>query len=262
MAARERHYDVRAVDSHEHRAKVERERRWYTEPAFRAGHPLNARLFYSPERNAFNYIEPRRRLAALLGPVDELLVAPIGRGADLPYLKAVASRITGIDIVPEAVAAIDDPDVDTRVGDMLDLPYPDARFDAVAVSLFFHHYVRQGYGPYVDEIRRVLRPGGVLVALEPSAFHPTWWLSWTLRRIVGDITGAVEDERPIRPAQLVAAIRRAGLVDVRVEAASFPHPRTPVPVARAINRVAPPFTRVPVVKQLAWTFVVRARKPG
>jgi SAM-dependent methyltransferase len=250
------------VEERDHEAKLERERSWYTEPAFRAGHPLNARLFYSRERNAFNYVEARRRLAALLGPVDELLVAPIGGGTDLPYLRPLAARIAGIDIVPEAVEAIADPDVEARVGDMLALPYADESFDAVAVSLFFHHYFRQGYEPYLVEIRRVLRPGGLLVTLEPSALHPGWWLSWALRRVVGNISGAVADERPIRASQLVAAMRMTGFADVQVEAAAFPHPRTPVPLARAINRVAPALVRLPLVKHLAWTFVARARKPG
>jgi hypothetical protein len=57
-------------------------------------------------------------------------------------------------------------------------------------------------------------------------------------------------------------MRMTGFADVQVEAAAFPHPRTPVPLARAINRVAPALVRLPLVKHLAWTFVARARKPG
>ena len=250
------------MDKDSHEAKLEREQQWYAEPGFRADHPLNSRLLYSRERNAFNYREARRRLGALLGPAGDLLIAPVGRGTDLPYLKPLASRIAGIDVAAEAVAGIDDPDVGAVVGDMLALPYEDESFDAVAVSLFFHHYVNQGYDPYLRELRRVLRPGGVLVTLEPSALHPTWWLSWTLRQVVGNVSGTVADERPIRASQLAKAMRRAGFADVHVEAAAFPHPRTPVPLARAINRAAPAFVRIPVVKHLAWTFVARARKPG
>jgi SAM-dependent methyltransferase len=245
-----------------HDAKVERERDWYAEHGFKRDHPLNSRLFFSDDRNAFAYAEARRRMASLLEPVGDLLVAPIGRGRDLPYLKPLAPRVYGIDVSAEAVAEIDDPAVEAQVGDMLDLPYPDESFDAVAVSLFFHHYANEGYDPYVREIARVLRPGGTLVTLEPSSLHPVWWVSWTLRKVVGNVSGTVEDERPIAPGSVVAALRRAGFEDVHLEAAAFSHPRTPLPVARALNAIGRPFARVPGVQQLAWTFVVRATKPA
>lgn len=245
-----------------HDAKVEREREWYADPGFKCDHPLNSRLFYSDSRNAFAYAEARGRMASLLAPVGDLLVAPIGRGRDLPYLKPLARRIHGIDVSAEAVAEIDDPGVDAQVGDMLELPYADESFDAAAVSLFFHHYANEGYDAYVRELARVLRGGGTLVTLEPSALHPVWWISWTLRKVVGNVSGTVEDERPIAPESVVDALRRAGFVDVRLEAAAFAHPRTPVPVARVVNALGRPLARVPGVKQLAWTFVVRATKPG
>jgi SAM-dependent methyltransferase len=245
-----------------HHAKVERERDWYAEHGFRHDHPLNSRLFFSEERNAFAYAAARRRLASLLEPVGDLLIAPIGRGNDLPYLQPLARRLAGIDVSAEAVAFVCDPEIDARVGDMLELPYPDESFDAVAVPLFFHHYVTEGYDPYVREIARVLRPGGVLVTLEPSALHPVWWISWALRRVVGNISGTVEDERPIRAHGLIAAFQRVGFGDLHLEAAAFSHPRTPRPVARAVNCVTRPLARVPGVNQLAWTFVVRATKPA
>lgn len=246
----------------DYRAKLERERRFYTEQGFRHDHPLNSRLFYSRERNAFAYAQARRRVAEVLPRVDSLLVAPIGTGSDLPYVKPLARRISGVDISPEAVAEIVDSDVDARVGDMLQLPYDDETFDAALVSLFFHHYGRQGFDPFLREIRRVLRSGGTFVTLEPSALHPTWWVAWLLRRLVGNISGTVADERPLRPKILVAALDHAGFEQIEVEAAAFPHPRMPVPAARLINGVAPPLVRLPLVKQLAWTFVARARKPG
>lgn len=42
------------------------------------------------------------------------------------------------------------------------LPFPDARFDRVLASLFFHHLVRGGKELALREARRVLRPGGEL----------------------------------------------------------------------------------------------------
>ncbi len=59
--------------------------------------------------------------------------------------------------------------VDSRVGDVQDLPFADDSFDAVAALWMLYHV------PEVDralaEIRRVLRPGGVLVAVTNGDEH-------------------------------------------------------------------------------------------
>jgi ubiquinone/menaquinone biosynthesis C-methylase UbiE len=41
-----------------------------------------------------------------------------------------------------------------------DLPYPDSHFDRVVSSLFFHHLSWEDKGRTVQEIYRILRPGG------------------------------------------------------------------------------------------------------
>lgn len=42
------------------------------------------------------------------------------------------------------------------------LPFEDARFDGVTSSLFFHHLTREAKLAALQEVRRVLAPGGVL----------------------------------------------------------------------------------------------------
>ena len=63
------------------------------------------------------------------------------------------------------------------VADGLGLPFPDACFDVVICSEVLEHI-----GPYesvLEEIRRVLRPGGILAASVPRAWPERicWWLS-------------------------------------------------------------------------------------
>jgi SAM-dependent methyltransferase len=61
------------------------------------------------------------------------------------------------------------PDVDLRVVDLADpLPFPDGAFDDVVASLVLH-YLRD-WGPTLAEVRRVLTPGGRLLA---SVDHPS-----------------------------------------------------------------------------------------
>ncbi|AOS62059.1 class I SAM-dependent methyltransferase [Actinoalloteichus hymeniacidonis] len=60
-------------------------------------------------------------------------------------------------------------DVDLRVHDLAEpLPYADGEFDDVIASLSLHYL--KDWGPTLAELRRVLRPGGRLIA---SVNHPT-----------------------------------------------------------------------------------------
>lgn len=88
-------------------------------------------------------------------------------------------------------------------GDAVDLPICDASVDAVVVMDALHHFPDQGSA--LAEARRVLRPGGVLVAreIDPS----------TLR---GRATVCVEhligfESHFFTPDELAAVLRRAGL---------------------------------------------------
>ena len=53
-------------------------------------------------------------------------------------------------------------DISLDLGMSYELPYPDASFDRVLSSLFFHHLTREGKVRTLEEVRRVLRAGGEL----------------------------------------------------------------------------------------------------
>ncbi len=61
-----------------------------------------------------------------------------------------------------------------------DLPFPDATFDAVACTLALHHVAEEDQRTAVEEMCRVLRPGGRLLIAElhkgPGRWHagPRW----------------------------------------------------------------------------------------
>jgi len=205
--------------------------------------------------------ELERALAGISAP--RVLVAPLGRGEDLPFLRAPGRILSGIDVSPEAMAEVTDGDVDKREGDMADMKcYPDETFDAVVVSLFFHHYVRQGFDPFVREALRVLKPGGALISLEPnSLFPPSWPMRWG-RALFGEVTGQLEDEAPFPPFRLAASLRRSGFAQVRTLGAGLCHNRTPIPIARAFNAVTAPLLGFFPLSHICWMCVFTARKPG
>ena len=92
--------------------------------------------------------------------------------------------VHGVDPSPYLLkhAATDHPALELAQGTLESIPYPDARFDGVAVNFVFHEvppaYLRRG----LAEIARVLRPGGVLALSEPSPLQARRSMGWLVRR--------------------------------------------------------------------------------
>lgn len=188
-----------------------------------------------------------------------MLIAPIGVGGDLPYVKW--GRIVGIDVSFEGLSSLKGRQAEGVLGDISRLPFADRVFRVVLSPLFFHHYVDFGFEPFLLEMYRVLMSNGCMVILEPSSLHPLSILAATIKKRVGNLTGAVEDERPFPPRMLLGALRRCGFEQPRLYGASFTHNRVPVPIARILNVLTKPLLDVPVAKELAWMCLFFAKKP-
>jgi ubiquinone/menaquinone biosynthesis C-methylase UbiE len=52
------------------------------------------------------------------------------------------------------------------------LPFEDATFDLVFVACVFHHIEHSQHIPWLTELRRVTRPGGLLVIFEHNPWNP------------------------------------------------------------------------------------------
>jgi SAM-dependent methyltransferase len=125
----------------------------------------------------------------------------------------------------------------------------------VASFLFFHHLHKVGFAPYLLEFHRILRSGGLLVVLEPSALSPGSAITGLGKKIFGNVSGLVPDESPIVPSRLDESIGKAGFRLARFEGVSFSHNRMPVPLQCLVEAVSRPVARLSPLSRTAWLCV-------
>jgi SAM-dependent methyltransferase len=123
-----------------------------------------------------------------------------------------------------------------RAGELHDLP--DASYDAVLYRLVLHHVAySQPLQPVFDEAARLLAPGGALIAIEPSAWHPVGAALAVANRVgLGVKVHGTPDDVPLSPRALVRHARRAGL-SPEIHAVTYGWRRLPPRVRRAVQRL-------------------------
>jgi ubiquinone/menaquinone biosynthesis C-methylase UbiE len=109
-------------------------------------------------------------LARISGPGRDVLDVGTGTGAGARALQARfdGSNVVGIDVSEPMLAEARKhaPGLTFLIGDAAHLPFDDGSFDVVAQNNMI---------PFLDEVRRVLRPGGWAVfAFSSGAETPIW----------------------------------------------------------------------------------------
>jgi len=109
-----------------------------------------------------------RRLAAraVVWPGEQVLDACCGTGDFALAARAEGAIVTGVDFSERMLerARRKAQDIEWVLGDMLELPFENATFDAATVGFGVRNVEDLGRG--MRELRRVVRPGGRLALLE------------------------------------------------------------------------------------------------
>lgn len=140
----------------------------------------------------FGGLDATRQLASLAGLEAGMYVLDVGSGVGGPARTLAAEygcRVVGLDLTEEYVRAAEqltamvgmNAQVSFRQGDALEMPFADGEFDVVwlqSALMNIPHKPR-----LVEQVRRVLRPGG-LAAIEgafqgttPGLYLPIYWAS-------------------------------------------------------------------------------------
>lgn len=163
---------------------------------------------------AFDKEEYEALMDAIWGAdMSGLTLADIGSasGVSAALFAARGARVIGIEIAPELVAQARDlwrdyaERIDFQVGDAEHLELPDASLDAVFFGGVLHHI------PQLDavyaEARRVLKPGGKFVAIEPNRLDFLELIEWGVADLRGKLT---PNEYPIDPLAMRRDLQVAG----------------------------------------------------
>ena len=171
-----------------------------------------------------------------LPPSDDMTIldCACGRGFYLNMYRYVSGcRLVGLeldgDVIRKAQRNVGHlPDITLARGNIYRLPFPDDYFDGVILSEILEHIDNDVAG--LREVRRVLKPGGVVAITVPHANYPFLWdpINWTLEHVFhtkirrGPLAGIWANHvRLYERDELREAVEQAGLA-VEVER-SFTH---------------------------------------
>lgn len=211
-----------------------------------AVHGRNVRLSgEGPEYfSRYKIEELRRRWTAWRRPEpDAILDFGCGIGGSLPHLARAfpRARLTGLDVSARslAIAAQRFPEVANLVhhDGGVALPMGSGSCDLVFSACVFHHIPASAQVPMLGELRRILRPGGLLVVFEHNPANP-------VTRYMVASCPFDENAVLLRPATLEVRLREAGFASPTIRFIGF-FPRQLLAL-RAAERW---FTRLPVGAQ-------------
>jgi SAM-dependent methyltransferase len=139
-----------------------------------------------------------------------LLDVGCGIGVMHALLRDVAGPLAGTDPSAAALARArrEHPDVDYRPQDGQALPWPDAAFDVTLAVCVFHHVPLAHRDALLREMRRVTKPGGLVVIIEHNPWNP-------LTRLAVARCPFDHDAQLLRAGEGRDLLTRAGLGDVR-----------------------------------------------
>jgi SAM-dependent methyltransferase len=181
---------------------------------------------------------------------DRVLDLGSAGGAVTHFLSTFGCQVVGIDSEPRAIRAASSvfPSLPFELADVTALPFPDRSFDKAVAADLVEHLEDAPLERMLDEVARVLVPGGSLSVYTPNARHPIERLKTRDLVLARNETHVgVRDAR-----QLAAALDQAGLVVDRNEwRASF------IPGLRTVERLGGPH-----VASLRYRLCLRARTPS
>ena len=201
-----------------------------------------------------------KMIGAHLKPGMTILELGCGAGYFTKELARSGAEIVAVDVSADLleIAKANCPASNVRyeIQDACALTYSNATFDSVVGSSILHHLEIE---PAMEEIRRVLKPGGTIYFTEPNMLNPQIAIQknvpW-IKRWLGDTPAETAFfRRPLR-----RLLEGTGYRDVVIEPFDFLHPKTPAPLIKGVVMLGGFLENLPVVSEFAGSLYIRAVK--
>jgi SAM-dependent methyltransferase len=162
-----------------------------------------------------------------------------GVGTFHPYTRGMFQRLCGTDVSAASIAQArrSNPDVEYDAYDSKILPYSGETFDLATTICVMHHVPPEEWLGFLREIRRVVRPGGLVCIIEHNPFNPLTQVAVALCEFDCDAV-------LLRAAQTRQLMTEAGLRDVATQYFLLLPWATPL-----MRRIEHGFRRVPLGAQ-------------
>ena len=222
-----------------------------------------------PETLEFQYAHMHRREQELVRRfvgIDRGDVLSVGAGwhPGRHLFPSPAFRMTAIDADPAKVAGV----LETRRADAAhvglagQLELVPESFDVVLYRLVLHHIAYHGsLGTCFSEAAALLRPGGVLIVIEPGLWHPVGCaLAFANTTGLATRIHGTPDDIPLSPRELTTYASTVGL-SAEIHAVTYTWRRLPPSLQRAVQ----PLDRLgsrPRLAPFGHTLMLIARRPA
>ena len=95
------------------------------------------------------------------------------------------------------------------------IPLRDASVDACICGLLLHHFTDMSH--VAAELKRVVKPGGVVVALDANAHNPPTWMFLNVVHKMKPLKGLTPNQRALTASEIRNVFGRHGFSDFRFE---------------------------------------------
>jgi ubiquinone/menaquinone biosynthesis C-methylase UbiE len=235
-------------------------------------------LEYAREREGqYSFIAQKRLVIDLLADANgRLLEVGCGPAVMAPDLLAMGFELQGIDVSAEMIRRAElrmaghprEKRCRFAIGDVESLEFPDAFFDAV-LAMGVLEYL-EGYDRALHEMRRVLKPGGVMILTIPnraSAYHLARGVYTKLRVVARRLRGRSPTgglrHHPCVPWALDRQLARAGLRKLESRACNFvffPLKELQPRASEALSRALMPLAASRLAPLIGAQYIVKAQK--
>ncbi len=190
---------------------------------------------------------------------DKLLEIGCGTGlfTGMVYDQTKAN-IVATDLVDDLldIAKKKYPQIHFKTEDAMNLSFEANSFEGVYGSSILHHL---NFETSLDEILRVLKPGGKMIFAEPNMINPQILIQKNIPYIKEKL-GDSPDETAIVRWSFKKLLEKKGFVNVQIFPYDFLHPSTPKPLIPLVNGIGKIIEKIPIMKEIAGSVVIYAEK--